>query len=260
VRKIGGAALKRLGVRMVSEVQFSKGRVSDPKVLRFWAWYLRVARFLATRGIAPPLSLRSRQMAERWRDDPPSSPSSFLQQDSGIHLLFSDVLPLLEKDSPILELGCNVGRALQYLRDRGYTCLTGVEIGKEALELMESTFPGLRSAARIIEGNAPEVLKTFPDKSYELVFTKSVLTNLGVKYNYVFAEMCRVSRRFILTMENENHCLSYPRDIRALIERGGFKEVVCRIVRPDSTPPVPFTDMDLFKTIALRLFVVDESA
>ena len=259
IRAIGRAVLSKLGLQDLFEIRFQEGNMPSPAKLRFLCWYLKLARILATRGIAPPLSLNSVEMAARWRENPPSALCHYVALDPRVDCFFSDVISLLDKESPILEIGCNRGRALQWLRNYGYTHLTGIEIGKEALELMETTFPGLRQYARIIEGNAPEVIHSFPDKSYDLVFTRSVLVNIGVRYNDIFREMCRVSRRFILIMENENSYMAYPRDFQSLFERWGFKEIMSRTIRPDATLPVPFTDKDIFKTAVLRLFVIDQS-
>jgi len=40
----------------------------------------------------------------------------------------------LSKHTRILELGCNVGRNLNYLRSKGFTNLTGIELNSEAVK------------------------------------------------------------------------------------------------------------------------------
>ena len=50
----------------------------------------------------------------------------------------------LSKNSKILDLGCNVGRHLNFLKKNGYRNLYGVDIGKLAIKNSKKFFPNLK--------------------------------------------------------------------------------------------------------------------
>jgi len=52
-----------------------------------------------------------------------------------------ELLPSLEKDSLIVEVGCGQGRNLAKLESLGYTNLIGIEINKENIEQINTDYP-----------------------------------------------------------------------------------------------------------------------
>ncbi len=78
---------------------------------------------MATRGIYLPFIDAVSSVRRRWRDQGLESnlpdPAIYTQEDESLPELFKDVLSYLEKDAPILEIGCNVGRSLNYLYKKG---------------------------------------------------------------------------------------------------------------------------------------------
>lgn len=196
---------------------------------RWFVRYLAFARWCCDHGVRPPLTGSSELFLRLWREqsmaDGCYSPQFYEKADNTLNLLFQDVLPLLEKGDPILEVGCNCGRSLNYLHERGFTNLRGIEIGQAAVDRMKEIFPATYQAATVEVGSAPDVLLGHPSRAYELVFCHSVLVNIPAQFNFVFREMARVSRRFIVTIENEASFTSYPRNFQKMFEREGFKMV-----------------------------------
>lgn len=257
----------------------SIGRTIKGAVFPFYKWiydavlgnkrskhlYYRLAVFLSTRGIAPPLAPSASSVKDRWRrqgqDGAADNPATYTMEDRTVPELFRDVLPHLHKDSNILEIGCNVGRSLNYLYKNGFRNLTGVEIGSEAVELMKTAFPETYRSSRIIVGDASDAVKRFKDGEFDLVFCHSVLVNIHPRYNYIFREMTRISRRFVLILENEGSYTAYPRDFNRLFEKEGLKMVAFRVLAgADATLPVPFEDRHIYVNNTIRLFVKDESS
>ena len=227
--------------------------------------YLRLATFLATHGISPFLSPSATSTRKRWQkqgtDAVLPTPKTYIKEDNSIPELFKEVLPYLDKDSPILEIGCNVGRSLNYLYSHGYRNLTGIEIGKEAVELMKTTFPEMFHNSNIIIGDITEVIKGINTDKYDLVFCHSVLVSIHPKYNYIFKEMARVSKKFILILENEGSYTAYPRNFKKLFEEQKYKMIVSKIFSGAcSSLPVPFEEKHVYENNTIRLFVKDKSS
>lgn len=226
--------------------------------------YLKLANFLATHGFSPFFSPSANSTKVKWQkqgiDAVSLTPKTYIKEDNSISELFKEVLPSLDKNSPILEIGCNVGRSLNYLYKHGYRNLTGIEIGKEAVELMRATFPEMYQNSKIIIGDATEVIKGFNTGEFELIFCHSVLVNIHPKYNYIFKEMARVSRKFILALENEGSYQAYPRDFKKMFERQKYKMVVSKVFSVAcSSLPVPFEEKHIYENNTIRLFVRDKS-
>ncbi|MFQ5646279.1 MAG: class I SAM-dependent methyltransferase [bacterium] len=224
---------------------------------RYCVQYLRLARFLSDNGITPPLS--STTTADDWKHQTPGSrnrnPLVYTKHDNSIDLLFQEVLPLLGKEAAILEIGCNCGRSLKYLHDKGYRNLTGIEIGEEAVNLMKEIFPEVYQSSKIIVGNAVEELKKHESKAYDLVFCHSVLVN--IKDNSIFSELTRVCRGYILNTESEGSYKSFPRNFEKMYERVGYKMILQRFCvslngRFDFPDKVKYADM--LKNNTIRLY------
>ncbi|MBI5888764.1 MAG: class I SAM-dependent methyltransferase [Deltaproteobacteria bacterium] len=227
--------------------------------------YYRLAVFLSTRGIAPLLAPSASSVKERWRrqgqDSAADNPATYAVEDASVRELFRDVFPCLGKDSRILEIGCNAGRSLNYLYKNGFRNLTGVEIGPEAVELMKTAFPEAYRGSTIIVGDASDAVKRFKEGEFDLVFCHSVLVNIHPRYNHIFRDMARISRKFVLILENEGSCTAYPRDFKRLFEKEGLKMVAFRVLAgADAAIPAPFEDRHIYVNNTIRLFVKDKSS
>lgn len=227
--------------------------------------YLKLATFLATYGISPFLSPSAVSTKEGWQNqgvgDALITPKTYIKEDNSIPELFKEVLPYLDKNGHILEIGCNVGRSLNYLYTQGYRNLTGIEIGPKAVELMKATFHDMYNNSKILIGDAPSVIKGLNTGEYDLVFCHSVLVNIHPKYNYIFKEMARVSKKFILILENEGSYTAYPRDFKKMFEKQRYKMIVSKIFSGAcSTLAVPFEEKHIYKNNTIRLFVKDKTS
>lgn len=104
-------------------------------------------------------------------------------------------LSRLNKDSKILEIGCNRGIQLQILRKMGFSNLTGIEINKSAIMLARKN-----KEFCIMEANAFDI--PFKDNFFDLVFTSGVLIHIAPEnLEKAMKEMVRVSRKYIFGAE-----------------------------------------------------------
>ncbi len=223
--------------------------------------YLRLAVFCSNYGIEPPLSGRAAWVEKGWRDQsdktPDRDPALYVTHDESVELLFQDVLPGIDKDAAILEIGCNAGRNLNYLHGKGYRNLYGIEIGIKAEDAMAQHFPDLYKDVHLTIGNAYEEIIKLPSAHFELVFAHSVLVNIAPKWNGIFQEMARVARTFILTMESEGSYTAYPRDFEKMFKKAGCRQIMYKyyeLVDKKRLLPAPFRKESLFTNNTLRLF------
>ena len=102
------------------------------------------------------------------------------------------------KDISILEVGCNCGLNLAILQERGYTNLTGIDIGAAAVGAAKQKIP----SARILEGSILQL--PFEDGEFDVVFSSGVLIHQNPAHALFQAmdEMYRCSSRYILGLED----------------------------------------------------------
>jgi len=105
----------------------------------------------------------------------------------------------------ILEIGCNVGRNLNSLLLSGFKHLHGIEINKNALELMKKAYPELARIGTYFNAPVETVIKDLDDDSYDVVFTMAVLEHIHPSSSFVFKEMVRITRRYIITIKGERN-------------------------------------------------------
>jgi len=115
--------------------------------------------------------------------------------------LNNDFISDLNKNMPILEVGCNRGIQLNILEKMGFNNLWGIEINKKALQIAREN-----KSLNLIESSAFEL--PFKDEFFNLVFTSRVLIHIYPKdLPKVIDEMYRTTRKYIWCFEYfSNEC------------------------------------------------------
>ena len=194
-------------------------------------------------------SKTKQQVHEYWRNpDADNIHTTYVNASQRSEVLVNTVQKYLkEKDSSILEIGCNVGRNLHYLYSANYHNLTGIDINQQALDDMKKFYPDLRDIqthCSTIEDQLPK----FADKKFDLVFTMAVLEHIHPdSENEVFNEIARITGKYLITIEDEVTAYSdrvFPRNYKTIFEGLGLKEI-------DS---FNCAEMDLGKNFNLRVF------
>lgn len=166
-----------------------------------------------------------------WRSpqDPGNRPQDYLHDPDGEERS-RFLVQLLDKHAvgaTVLELGCNVGRNLHYLREGGYTQLGAVEINAEALAQLADAFPDLAREADLRNGSLEEELPKMPDSSWDVVFSVAVLEHVHYDSDWLLEHVARVARRFVVTVENEADISdrTFPRNYKRVFERHGARQL-----------------------------------
>ncbi|HSL76152.1 MAG TPA: class I SAM-dependent methyltransferase [Candidatus Limnocylindrales bacterium] len=184
----------------------------------------------------PPALLPKDDLHSFWRDpDATNRPERYIEHPGRSAFLLEFARPYISPESTILEVGCNVGRNLAHIFDAGYHRLAGIEINGDALDALRRTYPEMAAATELINAPVEEAIKAIGDDAFDTVYTMAVLEHIHPDSEWVFAEMVRVAKSTIITIEDEQHVSQrhVPRDYRAIFEALGMRQVAHRSLDRD---------------------------
>lgn len=136
----------------------------------------------------------------------------------------------VEKTDKILEIGCNVGRNLNALYQDGFEQLVGIEINPHAIDLFEKSYPECYRTNMIYTNPIEDIFRKFEDDSIDLIFSMAVLMHIHPDSEFIFDEMMRVSKRYIITIEFETGAAGgkldriWQRYYKDIFEKNGWVE------------------------------------
>jgi 2-polyprenyl-3-methyl-5-hydroxy-6-metoxy-1,4-benzoquinol methylase len=130
-------------------------------------------------------------------------------------------------DAKVLEIGCNIGRNLEHFHRAGFRNLSAIEINEDAVKLLREHFPEMGRTAQIHVSPVEEIIKTFGDNEFDLVYSMAVLEHVHTESEWVFAEIARVAKRFVITIEDERDFSDrhFPRNYGKIFTALGLTQV-----------------------------------
>lgn len=150
-------------------------------------------------------------------------PDNYLKPLERSEYLYENIKGIVPSHARILELGCNVGRNLAYLREKGYSNLIGIEINHDAIALgaQKGNFGYITVWESSIE-HYFNVIKV----GFDLIFTMAVLEHLHPKSEWIFEKMAKASK-YILTIEDEasRSFQHTARNYKEIFESFGMEEI-----------------------------------
>ena len=111
---------------------------------------------------------------------------------------FKVISDLIEEKSRALDIGCGDGNLMEYLLQNKTKDIRGLEISKEKVQNC------LSKGLTVVEGNAENDLKQFPNKSFDYVILSQTLQAFLNPEN-VINGLLRVGNRAIVTIPNFGH-------------------------------------------------------
>ena len=108
------------------------------------------------------------------------------------------IVDIIEKDTRVLDVGCNDGTLMESLIKDKNVDVRGIEISKEKVQTC------IAKGLTVIEGNAELDLKQFPDSSFDYVVLGQTLQAF-VNPEIVIKELLRVGKKAIVTIPNFGH-------------------------------------------------------
>ena len=104
----------------------------------------------------------------------------------------------IAKGSRVLDVGCNDGVLMQFLKKNKNVDIRGIEISKEKVQIC------VAKGLTVIEGNAELDLKQFPNNSFDYVVLGQTLQAF-INPEIVIQELLRVGKKAIVTIPNFGH-------------------------------------------------------
>ena len=108
------------------------------------------------------------------------------------------ILDMIVKNSRVLDVGCDDGTLMEFLKHNKNVDIRGIEISKEKVQICIS------KGLTVIEGNAELDLKQFPNNSFDYVVLGQTLQAF-VNPEVVINELLRVGKKAIVTIPNFGH-------------------------------------------------------
>ena len=105
---------------------------------------------------------------------------------------------LIKKDAKVLDVGCDDGTLMEFLKKNKNVNIRGIEISKEKVQTC------IAKGLTVIEGNAEFDLKQFPNDSFDYVVLGQTLQAF-INPEIVIKELLRVGNRAIVTIPNFGH-------------------------------------------------------
>ncbi len=108
------------------------------------------------------------------------------------------ILDLIENNTRVLDVGCDDGSLMEFLKENKNVDIRGIEISKEKVQTCIS------KGLTVIEGNAEFDLKQFPNDSFDYVVLGQTLQAF-INPEIVIKELLRVGKKTIITIPNFGH-------------------------------------------------------
>ena len=113
-------------------------------------------------------------------------------------LEFRIIADLLEGNTRVLDVGCDDGTLMEFLKKNKNIDIRGIEISKKKVQVCIS------KGLTVLEGNAEFDLKQFPENSFDYVVLGQTLQAF-VNPEIVIKELLRVGKKAIVTIPNFGH-------------------------------------------------------
>jgi SAM-dependent methyltransferase len=144
-------------------------------------------------------------------------------------ILLNAVIKFSDKKDEILDLGCNIGRHLNFLKKKNYKNLNGVDISKFAIKKSTLIFPNLKKIN--LKCNSIEnYLINVKNKKFDIVYTMGATIELVKPTFPLVQELSRVTKKYLILFIDENGH-SYPRFWRFEFKINGFRIVYSKILK-----------------------------
>jgi SAM-dependent methyltransferase len=148
--------------------------------------------------------------------------SHFQELSETCHTLLQEVMRVApDLNTSILDMGCNVGRHLNHLHERGYRNLRGVDFSSTAIAQMATRYPQMRATSEIYQMSFQRFLRSIDDP-VDVAYTRGATFELVHPSFPLIERLCaKVRRHIVLALQESAHY--YPRCWEYEFARQGFE-------------------------------------
>lgn len=143
-----------------------------------------------------------RQWAERSGEYSPEY-YAYYGPDETSELVRSILERFVDREAPILELGCSSGRHLSHLHEHGFENLVGIEVNDDAYDVMEEVYPDLAVHGTFYFDGIGDIVGDFDDRHFAAIYSVETLQHLHPDAEWIFEELFRITDDLLITVENE---------------------------------------------------------
>ena len=115
-----------------------------------------------------------------------------------MRLEFELISNIIERNTRVLDVGCDDGTLMEFLKKNNTVDIRGIEISKDKVSIC------IAKGLTVIEGNAELDLKQFPINSFDYVVLGQTLQAF-INPEIVIKELLRVGKKTIVTIPNFGH-------------------------------------------------------
>jgi len=172
---------------------------------------------------------RGASTAAHWEQHP--TVDAFDGIDPASQAEMDEIMALVpDRNAAILDMGCNVGRHLDYLYGQGYRNLRGVDWSGAAIRDMATRYPAMHAGSRLTVASFQDFLTNAPE-AVELVYTRGATFELVHPGFPLVKHVCAIAKRYVVLVITEaGH--AYPRFWTYEFAREGFE--LAHLRRPAS--------------------------
>jgi SAM-dependent methyltransferase len=186
----------------------------------FRPWYYSVRRYWLYHKPKPVGVIHN-----YWqKPDAVNDPHTYLDGQPRSTFLVGLLQKYVPDNGSVLELGCNVGRNLNYLYEAGYRDLEAIEINPEAVQILKQTFPDMAAISKIHVGLIEDNIRSVGYK--DCIFTMAVLVHIHPNSDWIFAEISKHAKTLIV-IEGEQGASwrHFARNYRMIFENLGMRQM-----------------------------------
>ena len=157
---------------------------------------------------------------EHWEQHPTSA--AFEGIDPASQAQMDEIMSLVpDRNAAILDMGCNVGRHLDYLYRQGYRNLRGVDWSSAAIRDMATRYPEMYAASKLTTASFEDFLAGTTEQ-VDLVYTRGATFEIVHPGFPLVKHVCRIAKRHVVLVISEA-AHAYPRFWEYEFAREGFE-------------------------------------
>jgi SAM-dependent methyltransferase len=179
----------------------------------------------------PFLFLRKGKVSNReyWESHPTSA-------FDGIHhasqAMLDEIITLApDRNTSILDMGCNVGRHLNFLFEQGYRNLRGIDFSSAAIRDMEVRYPEMFASSAIAAISFQDYLRNNPEPA-DIIYSRGATYELVHPGFPLIKMVCKTAKKHVVLVISETGH-SYPRFWQYEFACNGFE--LTHLRRPASS-------------------------